>query len=69
MDKRRIEITINNKTEKHMETLTIKEVANKIKLKKDVATKKWLNQNNIQIFKIGNKNIVYQLDVESKEFL
>lgn len=44
--------------------LTIQEVAPKIKLKDFEATKRWLEQKGIKIFKLSKQNVVYELDVD-----
>ena len=49
---------------KGLNFLTIKEVASKIKLLDESATLRWLYKNNINIYKISKKNVVYQLEVD-----
>ena len=57
-------IQIESKQQKSLLLMTIKEVASKIKLIDESATLRWLIKNNIQIYKIAKKNVVYQLEVD-----
>jgi deoxyribodipyrimidine photolyase len=48
-----------------LDTLTIEQVAEKIKVKNTATAKKWLNSNGIKIHKLSNSSVVYQVEVDS----
>lgn len=53
-----------NEVQKSLVILTIPEVASKIKLKDFDATKNWLTQKSIKMFKETKQLFVYELDVD-----
>jgi uncharacterized GH25 family protein len=53
--------TINE--EKNLRILTIFEVAERIKTKDNIATKKWLNKKGIKIYTDTKTHYVYEIDV------
>lgn len=55
---------INTLNSKSLTVLTIQEVAQKIKKKDIDATRKWLDERNITIYKDSKPHYVYEIDID-----